>query len=103
MKEINKVIQDYKDKKLTAAEANAKLKELGAEFSVGEIGEGGWSAAEMAEGFLPGKPAGKVQRGPDMSRKLELAGQTVTQYAANGTFSVEYDSDGYAKKATLVK
>ena len=36
----------------------------------------------------------------DMSRRNDLAGQTVTQVTAQGTFAVTYNEDGYATKAT---
>lgn len=39
---------------------------------------------------------------PDMSRRNDLAGQTVVQKTGSGKFAVTYDEIGYAVKATRV-
>lgn len=45
--------------------------------------------------------AGKVlPKKLDMSRRKDLAGQTVEQVTAQGTFDVHYNENGYATKAT---
>ena len=40
---------------------------------------------------------------PDMSRKTELAGQTVRQDTKQGVYDVHYNADGYAVSAERVK
>ena len=55
--------------------------------------------AEMASGFLPGKPSTPKPAGPDMSRNIAFAGWTVVQEVKGGSYAVTYDEDGYAVKA----
>ena len=72
---------------------------------------GGWTDAEMNEGFRPSSGGSKGSwrdttaeatgvknsiRGPDLSRRTDLAGKVVNQ----GTNTVTYDKKGYAVKAT---
>lgn len=72
---------------------------------------GGWTDAEMNEGFRPSSGGSKGSwrdttaevtgvknsiRGPDLSRRTDLAGKVVNQ----GTNTVTYDKNGYAVKAT---
>lgn len=72
---------------------------------------GGWTDAEMNEGFRPSSGGSKGSwrdttaevtgvknsiRGPDLSRRTDLAGKAVNQ----GTNTVTYDKNGYAVKAT---
>ena len=56
-KTINNIIDDFKSGKITAEEANKLLVEAGAGFSLNpeKNPDGGWTEAEMAEGFLPGE------------------------------------------------
>ena len=72
---------------------------------------GGWTDAEMNEGFRPSSGGSKGSwrdttaevtgvknsiRGPDLSRRTDLAGKVVNQ----GTNTVTYDKNGYAVNAT---
>ena len=83
---------------------NAELKEAGANFHLSSLeGNGGWTEAEMAEGFIPGAPAKDAQRELDMGRKMEFAGTKQIQWIPGGKFEVEYDENGYAKRAVKVK
>lgn len=50
----------------------------------------------------PEKEVTKLPVEPDMSRKPEMAGKTVTQKTQRGTFDVTYNEDGYAVKAVKV-
>lgn len=44
-----------------------------------------------------------AQRTLDMSRKMEFAGTKQIQWIPGGKFEVEYDANGYAKRAVKVK
>ena len=54
-KTINDIMEQYKAGKITVEEANAKLKEAGANFSLdpNKNPGGGWTKEEMEEGFIP--------------------------------------------------
>lgn len=83
---------------------NAELKEAGANFHLSSLeGNGGWTEAEMAEGFITGAPAKDAKRTLDMSRKMKFAGTKQIQWIPGGKFEVEYDENGYAKRAVKVK
>ena len=83
---------------------NKELKEAGANFHLNpDGGVANWTEAEMAEGFIPGAPAQDAQRELDMSRKVEFAGTKQIQWIPGGKFEVEYDANGYAKRAVKVK
>ena len=54
--------------------------------------------------LVKGKPApsaggNKLPATPDMSRRIDLAGQTVVQKTAFGEYKVTYDENGYAVNA----
>ncbi len=101
-KTINDIMEKYKAGEITIEEANAQRKEADAGFSLNPEKNpgGGWTEAEMAEGFMPGEEREALPKTPDMRRRKELAGQIVEQETASGPFMVEYDEDGYAVKAT---
>ena len=83
---------------------NKELKEAGANFHLNpDGGVAGWTEQEMKEGFIPGAPAQDAQRELDMSRKMEFAGTKQIQWIPGGKFEVEYDANGYAKRAVKVK
>lgn len=83
---------------------NAKLEAAGANFHLNpDGGIAGWTEQEMAEGFNPGEPAEDVKRELDMSRKMEFAGTKQIQWISGGKYEVEYDADGYARKASKIK
>lgn len=48
----------------------------------------------------PTKETKKLPSTPDMSRRTDLAGKTVTQSTSSGKYDVTYDENGYAVKAT---
>ncbi len=100
-KRIEEILEAYKNGGKTAEEANAELKEAGANFHLdaGKNPSGGWTQAEMDAGFLPGSPDTPKPDKPDMGRVIPLAGQTVLQECRGGRYAVTYDGDGYAVKA----
>lgn len=103
-KKFENIITEGKRKGKTVEEINKELKEAGATFHLSSLdGNGGWSEAEMAEGFIAGAPAEDAQRTLDMSRKMEFAGTKQIQWIPGGKFEVEYDENGYAKRAVKVK
>ena len=99
-KKFEKIIADGKKNGKTVEEINKELKEAGATFHLSSLeGNGGWTEAEMNEGFIPGAPAQDAQRELDMGRKMEFAGTKQIQWIPGGRFAVSYDEDGYAKSA----
>ena len=97
------IINEGKKNGKTYEEINAELKAAGADFHLDENGAvAGWTDAEMAEGFQPSARTDDVQRGPDMSRREDLAGTEQTQTTAAGIYKVTYDALGYAIKAVKV-
>ena len=99
---INEIMQQYKAGKITVEEANAKLKEAGANFSLdpNKNPGGGWTKEEMEEGFIPAEEEPKeARRTLDMRRRMEFAGTEQIQWIPGGRFAVSYDEDGYAKSA----
>lgn len=103
-KKFEKIIADGKKNGKTVEEINKELKEAGATFHLSSLeGNGGWTEAEMAEGFISGAPAKDAQRELDMGRKMEFAGTKQIQWIPGGKFEVEYDENGYAKRAVKVK
>ena len=103
-KKFEQIINEGKKNGKKISEINAELKAAGANFHLNpDGGVAGWTDAEMEEGFIPAKePAKDVKRGLDMSRKMEFAGTKQIQWLAGNQFEVEYDADGYAKKAYRV-
>jgi len=97
--EINEVMRQYAEGEISREEANAELARLEAGFHLEDGNGPGWTDAEMEEGFTPGEAAKPVQRGPDHSRRIDLAGQTVIQETASGRWAVSYNDHGYATKA----
>lgn len=103
-KTINNIIDDFKSGKITAEEANKLLDEVNAGFSLNpeKNPSGGWTEAEMAEGFRPGEAKDPLPDKVDMGRNQALAGQVVRQNTKRGKFDVTYDAYGYAVKAIRV-
>lgn len=100
---FEQIINEGKKNGKTYEEINKELKAAGADFHLDENGAvAGWTDAEMAKGFQPGAHAEDVQRGPDMSRRDDLAGTEQTQTTAAGIYKVTYDENGYAIKAVKV-
>ena len=103
-KKFTEIINEGKQNGKTVEAINKELKEAGANFHLNPDGSvAGWTEAEMAEGFIPGAPAQDAQRELDMSRKMEFAGTKQIQWIPGGKFEVEYDANGYAKRAVKVK
>ena len=103
-KKFENIITEGKRKGKTVDEINAELKAAGATFHLSSLeGNGVWTEQEMEEGFIPGAPAQDAQRELDMSRKMEFAGTKQIQWIPGGKFEVEYDANGYAKRAVKVK
>lgn len=103
-KKFENIITEGKRKGKTVEEINKELKEAGANFHLSSLeGNGGWTEQEMKEGFIPGAPAEDAHRTLDMSRKMEFAGTKQIQWIPGGKFEVEYDANGYAKRAVKVK
>lgn len=103
-KKFENIITEGKRKGKTVEEINTELKAAGANFHLNpDGGAAGWTEAEMAAGFIPGAPAEDAQRTLDMSRKMEFAGTKQIQWIPGGKFEVEYDANGYAKRAVKVK
>lgn len=82
----------------------------GYHFDYDKNPSGGWTDAEMNEGFKSSGPSSSgwrdsaaeatgtksAVRGADLSRRTDLAGKTVGQ----GSMNVTYDKNGYVEKAT---
>lgn len=95
---INEIMEKYTKGEISMDVANEALKEAGAEFHL-EPAQGGWTETEKKEGFMPGEKAEVLPDRPDMSRRKDLAGQTVIQRTKAGQYAVTYAEDGYALKA----
>ena len=103
-KKFAEIINEGKKNGESIEVINTKLNEAGANFHLNhDGGVANWTVAEMAEGFIPGAPAKDAQRELDMSRKMEFAGTKQIQWIPGGKFEVEYDENGYAKRAVKVK
>ena len=60
-----------------------------------------WTKEEMEQGFMESSKPHKVYPNtPDMSKRPDLAGQTVEQTTTSGKYKVTYDESGYAGKGT---
>lgn len=97
---IDAIVEAYKNKQITAEEANEALSAAGANFRFDpeKVGSG-WTDAQMEAGFKPGEPADDVPEKPDLSRNESLSGMTVAQCTKGGVYDVTYNSIGYAEKA----
>ena len=103
-KKFAEIINEGKKNGKTVEAINVELKAAGANFHLNtDGGTAGWPEAEMATGFMPGAPTEDAQRTLDMSRKMEFAGTKQIQWIPGGKFEVEYDANGYAKRAVKVK
>ena len=105
MSNITEIIRAYTDGTASLKETNAALEAAAAGFHLSPREETGWTEAEMREGFiLP--PAGEAKKakpeGPDMRRRMDLAGQNVIQVTKMGLYGVTYDKDGYAVAAKSI-
>lgn len=103
-KKFAEIINEGRKAGKTVEAINAELKAAGANFHMNpDGGVAGWTAAEMAEGFIPAEEEPKdAQRTVDMRRREDLAGTKQIQRVPGGKFEVEYDELGYAKSAVRV-
>lgn len=103
---ISEIMEKYNAGELTQEQANEELKAAGATFHLEPLTDEEREAKKLredAEGTIDiGRKPERLPDRPDMSRKKELAGQTVIQKTKAGQFAVEYDEDGYAVKASRV-
>ena len=103
-KKFAEIINEGKKNGNAIETINKELKAAGANFHLNADGAvAGWTEQEMKEGFIPGAPAQDAQRELDMGRKMEFAGTKQIQWIPGGKFEVEYDANGYAKRAVKVK
>lgn len=104
--EMENILKAYTDGKMTADEANEKLKALGANFHIDpeRNPEGKWTEAEMAAGFIPADEVKPVQKKLDVSRREDLAGRDdVIQTVCGRKYVCEYDELGYIGKVIPLK
>lgn len=104
--------QEFADKYnaiMASLDAASGTTTSGGGYSFSGSGSDGWSEAEMNEGFISSGGSSKgwkdtaasitgttsAVRGPDLSRRTDLAGKTVGQGSAN----VTYDKNGYVSSA----
>lgn len=93
------ILLKYSNGEITLEAANIALDEIGAGYRLEPKATGGWTEEEMEQGFRHVEPAEALPERPDMSRKQELAGQTIIQRTKRSTYAVTYDEFGYAVKA----
>ena len=104
-KKFEKIIADGKKNGKTVEEINKELKEAGATFHLSSLeGNGGWTEAEMAEGFIPAeKEPEDVRHLHDYMRyDVTKAGQTVRVETPEGTYDITWDEGGHPEKAVRV-
>ena len=102
------IVEKYKEKELTAEEANEKLKEAGEIVRVRPLTDEERVAKQKREdeaGFVrPAVPEPDIVLDrPDMRRKPDKAGTTEIQITKSGRFEVFYNENGYATKAVRVR
>lgn len=96
METIREIMGKYNDHKATLEETNQALKAFGMFLDPHKNPGGGWTEAEMEQGFFPGEAARRVPELKEFETRIpELAGHTVIIKAKEGTFRVSYDADGY--------
>ena len=105
MNSITEIIRAYTEGNASLKETNAALEAAAAGFHLSPREETGWTEAEMREGFIQ-PPAGEAKKakpdGPDMRRRVDLAGKNVIQATKMGLYGVTYDEDGYAVAAKSI-
>ena len=106
MSKVNEIMEKYKAGEITVEEANAKLRQQGANFHLEPMTDEERAAKKQREdelGFIPATEEAKpLPKTPDMRRRKDLAGQVVRQMTRSGPFDVTYGADGYAVKARRV-
>lgn len=99
MMDINYIMERYRSGELSLDGANAELAAMGAGFHIEAGKDGAWTKEEMESGFVAGAARPVGLKKPDLRRRPDLAGQTVTQRTQAGVFTVTYDENGYAASA----
>ena len=105
MSDITEIIRAYTEGNASLKATNAALEAAAAGFHLSPREETGWTEAEMREGFIQppaGAPKKAKPEGPDMRRRMDLAGQNVIQVTKMGLYGVTYDKDGYAVAAKSI-
>lgn len=97
--DIQKIMDDYKAGEITMEEANAKLKEVGANFFLRPLTAEQEEAKAKKEAERKAAMPKTVLHKPDMRRRKDLAGMTVTQQVKRWNYAVTYDENGYAVSA----
>lgn len=84
---------------------NAELKEAGATFHLSSLeGNGGWTEAEMAEGFIPteAEPEDVKHLHDYMRRDPAKANTEEEVWVPEGHYRITFDEDGRPEKAVRV-
>lgn len=106
MSNIRDIIKLYEDGELTLEAVNKRLLEEGAGFSLKPLTDderAAKAAKEYEEGTIDiGRQPLNLPDRPELSRRTDLAGQTVVQRTKAGQYEVEYDEGGYARSAKKV-
>lgn len=98
MKTVDEILAKYNNMEISLEDANRALAELKAGYHLEPNGDGGWTEAEMKEGFMPGENHEVRPDEVDPSRRKDLAGQTVMVRTKTATYAVTYDDMGYIYK-----
>ena len=103
-KRFEQIIKEGRKAGKAIGEINRELEENGAGFHLNPDGTAaGWTAAEMAEGFIPAAETPEDARhAVNMRRRPEFAGTRQLQTVSGGDYEVSYDENGYAVKAVRV-
>lgn len=104
-KKFEKIIADGKKNGKTVEEINKELKEAGATFHLSSLeGNGGWTEAEMAEGFIPAETESEdVKHLHDYMRRDPAKANTEEEvWTPEGHYRITFDEDGRPEKAVRV-
>lgn len=100
MDAIREIMQKYNNGEVSLEDTNKALAPYGIHLDPEKNPDGGWTEAEMAEGFIPGEPATPVVKLEDFRTRIPaLAGKTITVKVEEGTFKISYNEDGYHIKS----
>lgn len=104
-KKFEKIIADGKKNGKTVEEINKELKEAGATFHLSSLeGNGGWTEAEMAEGFIHAETEPEdVKHLHDYMRRDPAKANTEEEvWTPEGHYRITFDEDGRPEKAVRV-
>lgn len=103
MSKYHDIIKLYEDGELTLEAVNKRLLEEGAGFRLETLTDeerAEKARKEYEEGTIDiGREPVKLPDRPDLSRRMDRAGETHVQETKRGRYAVEYDEDGYAVSA----